>query len=51
MEKMRKDAKRALIEGKMVKEAIRNGKGTTDIIEFSYFSGIQIFQYDKLIVL
>ena len=35
----------------MGKEAIRNQKGTNDIIESSYFSGIQIFQYDKLIVL
>ena len=35
---------------KMGKEAIRNGKGTNEIIESSYFSGIRIFQY-KLIVL
>ena len=35
----------------MGKEAIRNWKGTNDIIESSYFSGIRIFQYDKLTVL
>ena len=35
----------------MGKEAIRNGKGTNDIIESSYFNCIRIFQYDKLIVL
>ena len=34
----------------MEKEAIRNRKGTNDIIESSYFSGIRIFQY-KLLVL
>ena len=31
----------------MGKEAIRNGKGTNDIIESSYFSGIRIFQNDN----
>ena len=42
-EKMRKERK---YREKMGKEAIRNGKGTNDIIESSYFSGIRIFQYD-----
>ena len=32
-------------------EAIRNLKGSNDIIESSYFSGIRIFHFDKLIVL
>ena len=36
-EKMRKERKQM---EKMGKEAIRNGKGTNDIIESSYFSGI-----------
>ena len=34
---MRKERKQ---REKMGKEAIRNGKGTNDIIESSYFSGI-----------
>ena len=37
---MRKERK---YKEKMGKEAIRNGKGTNDIMESSYFSGIRVF--------
>ena len=35
----------------MGKEAIRYVKRVYDIIDFDYFSGIRIWQYDKLKVL
>ena len=35
----------------MGKDPIKNGKRTYNMIEFTYFIGVRILQYDKLIVL
>ena len=34
----------------MGKEAIRYGKNAYDIIEFRYFIGIRIWQYDEFVI-